>query len=78
MYMVANSMSPDIMSEIFQLRESTHYHLKHTSQFMAHPIHNFYYGSESASYLGHKIWELILPEIKAIESLAAFKEKIKK
>ena len=30
MYMVAHGMSPDIMSEIFQLRENTHYHLRHT------------------------------------------------
>ena len=36
MYMVANSMSPDIMCEIFQLRKNTHYHLRHTLQFMAH------------------------------------------
>ena len=48
-------MSPNIMSEIFQLRESTHYHLRHTSQFMAHPIHGVYNGSESASYLGPEI-----------------------
>ena len=38
MYMVANSMSPDIMSEIFQLKENTQYHLRHTSQLMAHQI----------------------------------------
>ena len=66
------------MSEIFQLRKNTHYHLRHTSQFMAHPIHSVYNGSESASYLGPKIWELIPPEIKTIESLAGFKEKNKK
>ena len=29
-YMVAHGMSPDIMSEIFRLRENTHYHLRHT------------------------------------------------
>ena len=37
MYMVANGMSPDIVSEIIQLRENIHYHLTHTSQLMAHP-----------------------------------------
>ena len=66
------------MSEIFQLRENTHYHLTHTLQFMAHPNHSIYNGSESALNLRHKIWELIPPEIKAIESLAGFKEKNKK
>ena len=83
MYMVTNAMSPNIMSEIFQLRESTHYHLRHTSQFMAHPIHGVYNGSESASYLGPEIPQLIPPplsppEIKVNESLAGFKETIEK
>ena len=77
LYAVTNGMSPDIMSEIFQLRENTHYHLRRTSQFMAHPIHGAYNGPESASYLGPKIWELVPPEIKVIESLAGFKEKNK-
>ena len=71
-------MSPDIKSKIFQLRENTHYYQRHTLQFMTHPIHSAYNWSESASYLGPKIWDLISPEIKAIESLAGFKEKIKK
>ena len=48
-------MSPNIMSKIFQLRESNHYHLRHTSQFMAYPIYSVYNRSESASYLGRKI-----------------------
>ena len=76
--MVTNGMSSDIMSEIFQLRENTYYHLRHTWQFMAHPIHSVYNPFESASHLGPKIWELIPPEIKAIEFLEGFKEKIKK
>ena len=79
MSMVANGMSPDIVSGIFQLTENTHYHPRHTSQFMTHQMHSVYKGSESGSYLGSKIWELIPPpEIKAIEYLAGFKEKIKK
>ena len=71
-------MSLDIMSEIFQLRENTHYHPRHTLQFLAHPIHSVYNGSESPSYLGPKNWEIIPPEIKAIKSLKGFNEKIKK
>ena len=73
MYIVANSMSPDIMSEISQLRENTHYHLRY--------IH-CNYGIEimdlNLSYLWPKIWELIPLEIKTNESLAGFKKKIKK
>ena len=75
--MVANGMSPDIMSEIFRLRENIRYHLRHTSQFVAHPVDSAYNGSESASYLEPKICELISPKIKAIKSLAGIKEKSK-
>ena len=78
MYMVANDMYTDIMSEIFQLRENIHYHLRHTSQFMVHPIHSVYNRSESASYLGPQIWKLTPQEITAIEFAAGFKEKNKK
>ena len=35
-------------------------------------------GSESASYLGPKIWEQIPFEIKNINSLVGFKKEIKK
>ena len=41
MYVVATGMSPDIMIQIFQLRES-HYHLRLISQIMAHPVHSVY------------------------------------
>ena len=58
MYVVATGMSPDIMIQIFQLRES-HYHLRLISQFMAHPVHSVYSWSESASYLGPNISKLI-------------------
>ena len=59
MYKVANGMSPEIMNEIFQLREKSHYNLRYTSEFIIPPIHSVYHGSESASYLRPKIWELI-------------------
>ena len=59
MYKVANGMAPEIMNEIFQLREKSHYNLRYTSEFIIPPIHSVYHGRESASYLGTKLWELI-------------------
>lgn len=44
MYMIVN------LCEIFQLKENTHYHRRHTSKVMAHPIHSVCNESESASY----------------------------
>ena len=78
MYKVANGMSPEIMNDIFKLKEHTHYYLRHASQFVVDPIHSVFNGSESALYLGPKIWEQIPFEIKNINSLVGFKKEIRK
>ena len=72
MYKVASGMSPVIMNEIFQLREEFHNNLHYTSKFVIPPIHFVYHGSESASYLGPKIWKLIPPVIRQIDSFDGF------
>ena len=78
LYKIANYMSPKIMSEVFKLRDTLCYNLRHTSQFSTDPIHSAYNGTESASYLGPKIWEQIPAEIKNKESLDGSKREIKK
>ena len=78
MYKVANDMSPDIMNEVFKLRNAPHYNLRHTSHFSTDPIHSAYNGTESASYLGPKIWKQIPAEIKNKDYLDGFKKEIKK
>ena len=76
-YKVTNDICPEIMNDIFKLRENTHYNLKGTSQFLADPIHTVLNVSESASYLGARIWEEIPTDIKE-DSLIGFKKEIKK
>ena len=71
-------MSPDIMNEVFKLRNTLHYNLRHTSHFPTDAIHSVYYGTESTSYLGPKIWEQIPAETKNKNSLDGFKKEIKK
>ena len=78
MYKVANDMSPHIMNEVLKLRNTPHYNLRHTSHFSTDLIHSVYNGTESASYLGPKIWEQIPAEIKNKDSLDSFKKEIKK
>ena len=78
MYKVAYRMAPEIMNEIFQLREESHYNLRYTSEYIFPPIHSVYYGRESASYLGPKLWELIPTVIQQIDTLSGFKKAIKK
>ena len=78
MYKVANGMSPEIMNEIFQLREKSHYNLRYTSESIISPIHSVCHGSESLSCLGRKIWELIPPVIRQIDTFSGFEKAIKK
>ena len=65
------------MSEVFRLRDTPCYNLRHTSQFFTDPIHSVYNRTESTSYLGRDIWERISAEIKYEESLDEFQIEIK-
>ena len=74
MYKFTNDMSRDIMNEVFKLRNTPYYNLRHTSHFSTDPIHSVYNGTESASYLRPKIWEQIRAEIKNKYSFDGFKK----
>ena len=68
-------MSAEIMNEIFQLTENSHYNLSYTSESIFPTIHSVYH-SESASHLGPKLWELTPPVIRQIDTLSGFKKAI--
>ena len=44
MYKVTDGLSPEIMNEMFQIREESRYNLRYTSQFTIPPIHSVYNG----------------------------------
>ena len=69
-------MAPEILNEIFQNRTSS-YNLGTNSSFAVRPVHSVYHGTESLSFLGSKIRELVPEDAKQSESLEIFKEKIK-
>ena len=75
MYKVANDISPVIMNVVFRLRNTPHYNLRHTSYFSTGPVYSVYNGTESASYLGPKIWDQMHAEIENKNSLDGFKKK---
>ena len=80
MYKVTNGLSPEIMNEIFQIREESCYNLRYTSPFTIPPIHSVNNGRESISFspkISPKIWKLIPPAFKQIISLSGFKKAIK-
>ena len=77
LYKIENNMDPEIVNEVFQKRTSS-YNLRANSKFYTRPVHSVYNGTESLSFPGPKIWELVPEDAKQSESLEVFKNKIKK
>ena len=77
MFKVYRSMSPLIFSELFRVRDIC-YNLRSNSNFAVPHVKSVFHGSESISYLGPKIWDIVPLELKELTSLNAFKKGIKK
>ena len=77
MFKLSKNMSPDIVKEIF-LERTGNYNLRTSNNFVSRPVHSVYHGTESLSFLGPKIWDLVPLEIQESENLEIFKIRIKK
>ena len=71
-------ISPLIVTERFEQRNEQYYDLRKNSQFTIPPIRIVYHGSESISFLGPKIWNILPDRLKNANSIEAFKIQIKK
>ena len=78
LYKVGNRFSPDMMKGIFPLNADSFYNTRNKIMFHSRHIRTVYFGSERLSHLAPKIWELVPEEIKKLESVASFKNVIKK
>ena len=65
------------MNNIFKLREENPSKLRHVSEFSRPMINSVYHGTESISFLGQKIWDMLPEKLKNIETLEVFKKEIK-
>ena len=77
MLKVKNNIAPEIMKKIFAPKMSL-YDLRNNSLLKIRRANSVQHGTESVSYLGPKIWDLVPNEIKESKSLNAFKFKIKR
>ena len=73
-----NGFSPDIMKDVFPLNEISCYNTRNKRTFHSRHIRTVHLGSETLSHLAPKIWEVVPREIKKLESVASFKNAIKK
>ena len=78
LYKIVNGFSPDIMKDVFPFNTNSSYNIRNSRTFRSRPIRTVNFGSETLSYLAHKIWELIPENFKTLESVASFKTAIKK
>ena len=76
LYKVKMGLAPQLVKEIFPLSTQA-YNLRSTYEFKLENVKTVHYGTESLSFLGPKIWELVPLEIKSSQSLEDFKQKIK-
>ena len=76
MFTVYNNIAPPIFTEIFNKR-NRNYQLCHTSHFLVPLYRSVYNGTESLSFLGPKIWDIVPIELKEVKNVSAFKLGIK-
>ena len=69
-------MAPEVLNEIFRNRTLSR-NLRRNSSFHVRQVHSVYHGTELLSFLTPKIWELVPENMKKLERLEIFKNKIK-
>ena len=77
-YKVHCGISPEILINLFPLKQADQYNLRNRSQFVIPNLKTVNYGFESLRYLGPKIWKTNQSHFKEIVSLKNVKNPIKK
>ena len=78
MYKVKNAIAPMITANVFCPNHENHYNLRNHSDFRVPFARTVYHGTESISYLGPKIWDIVPAELKQNQSFNSFKKSIRK
>ena len=62
MFKVKNNLAPEIMTEVFEIKEP-HYNLRsEASLYKRENIKSTHYGIQSVRHLGPKIWNIVPPK----------------
>ena len=68
MFNVYNNIAPPIFTEIFKKR-NPNYQLRYASHFSIPPFKSVYNGTESQSFLGPRIWDIVPTELKEVKTV---------
>lgn len=77
MFKVKHKLCPEISTDIFMEKANNQYNFRNHTDFLTPQANSVYCGTESISYLGPRIWDIVPEEIKQKNSLNSFKESIK-
>ena len=78
MYNISNEPSPPVVSNIFTQQNSHPYNLRLNSQFSRPAVRSVFHETESISYLGPVIWDILPDSYKNLPNFSVFKNRIKK
>ena len=78
MFRVIRKLPPPNMNDIFIQKGSTRYKLRQISEFSRPLVKLVFHRSDSVSFLGPTIWEILPYDYKDIGSLNALKNKVNK
>ena len=78
MFKVHTKTSPEIMQEVFQVKEQGNYNLRNQTDFVIPQVKSVNHGLESIWFSGPKIWESLPNNLKNKESADSFKSAIKR
>ena len=78
MFKVSRNLASPQMHECFKLKDQPQYNLRHNSLFSRPLVKSVYKGTESLSFLGPKIWDILPDTYKDLPDLNSFKVALTK
>ena len=77
MFKSYKGLSPPTMDNVFKLRTENPHRLRQVSEFSRPIVKTVCHGTESLSYLGPKIWDILPEKLRNMDNLESFKKEIK-
>ena len=75
-YKTKNSLNPSFMRELFKQRD-LQYNLRNKNTLEIPKVVRTSYGIETVQFIGQKLWQMLLPNVRESPSLKAFKKELR-
>ena len=75
LFLIGRNLSPSIVNNIFKQKDNSRYNFRQISKFSRPLVKSGYHESESVSFLGPKMWDMLLDDCKDTDKLNTFKNK---